>query len=404
MSNKLDIYKITIDPLYSEGGEDLGIDQIAFTSNPAILVKGMAFHSQQPTTKLCFSDDVKMRIAAPALIPMNIYRNDEMGEYYVQFTQEEIEKIFVKFMSQLNNSGKFNEEHDTSKTVPAFVLEAWLVGQDPKADRSYSTFGVEVPTGTMFMVAQVTDRKYYDYLVKNNQVGFSIEGFLGLKLAEAAWQNAIAATVNKSKTEQLNIKPITAMTKQPMKKFAATKLADAAHLSEGLTIVTTELAPGRTALVIDTDLEVHTDFTGELEVGEYTVTLEAGTISEVVERETVEEAETEMATEVDPSAKLGPNPEKKESEMAKKKMAEKDKMAMPKEEEKMAEKQTKMAIDETELMTILQPKFDEIYQMIADLKAAHEALMPKETEVVEEVEMSSVHSRFADVMKFLKTR
>ena len=68
-------YKITIDEAYGDG-EDLGISQIAFTATPAIKVKGMAFSSNE---KRYFTDDVKMRIAAPALIPMEIYRCDQDG-------------------------------------------------------------------------------------------------------------------------------------------------------------------------------------------------------------------------------------------------------------------------------------------------------------------------------------
>lgn len=42
----LPTYKITIDEQYNDGSEPLGIDQIAFTANPAVLVKGVAFKSQ----------------------------------------------------------------------------------------------------------------------------------------------------------------------------------------------------------------------------------------------------------------------------------------------------------------------------------------------------------------------
>lgn len=179
MTKDLPIYKITIDPEYSDG-EDLGIEQIAFTSQPAIKVKGMAFNQAQ---RMVFADDLKYRITAPAMIPMEIYRkDDEQGEYYVQFTEETIAKIHEKFMSDLRNRDLFNLEHDTSKTVPAYILETWIVDQ-PKLDRAFSTFGIEVPKGTLMVTAQITDKEYYAELVANDQVGFSIEGFLGLKLS-----------------------------------------------------------------------------------------------------------------------------------------------------------------------------------------------------------------------------
>ena len=179
MTKDIPVYKITIDPEYSDG-EELGIEQIAFTSQPAVITKGMAFDENK---RLFFSDDLKYRVVAPAMIPMQIYRkDDEDGEYFVSFDQTTIEQIHSKFMQQLSNRDVFNLEHDTDKTVPAYVLEAWLVGSDPKKDKAYSSYGIEVPEGTLMITAQVTDKDYYNELVKNEQIGFSIEGFLGLKL------------------------------------------------------------------------------------------------------------------------------------------------------------------------------------------------------------------------------
>jgi hypothetical protein len=181
--DKIPTYTITIDPAYAENGEDLGIEQIAFTSNPAIKVKGMAFNSQ--AKPLFFSDELKYRITAPALIPMEIYRLDEdtEEEYNVKFTKEEIELIHGKFMKQMVNRDLFNLEHDTTMTVPAYVLEAWIV-DNPKQDKAYSTFGIEVPSGTLMVTAQITDKEYYAELVAQDQIGFSIEGYLGMKLKE----------------------------------------------------------------------------------------------------------------------------------------------------------------------------------------------------------------------------
>jgi len=186
--NNIPTYTITIDPAYAENGEDLGIEQIAFTATPAIKVKGMAFSAQ--AKPLFFSDELKYRITAPALIPMEIYRFDEdtAEEYNVKFTAEEIELIHGKFMQQMVNRDLFNLEHDQSKTVPAYVLEAWIVNT-PKEDKAYSSFGIEVPEGTLMVTAQVTDKEYYAELVSQEQIGFSIEGYLGMKLKEQQTNN-----------------------------------------------------------------------------------------------------------------------------------------------------------------------------------------------------------------------
>jgi hypothetical protein len=174
------VYKITIDEQYSDG-EDLGVEMIAFTNKPAIKVKGMAFSSHAVMT---FSDSVKMRIVAPAMIPMNIYRQDEDGEEYdVQFSSEVIEQIHAKFMLNLQNKDIFNLEHNQDEKVPAYILEAWIV-DSPETDKAFTTYGIEVPKGTLMLTSQVTDREYYDKLVESGQVGYSVEGFLGMKLSQ----------------------------------------------------------------------------------------------------------------------------------------------------------------------------------------------------------------------------
>ena len=305
----MDSYKITIDPEYASDEQELGIDQIAFTSNPAIKVKGLAFNSQ--TKPLSFSDKVKMRIAAPALIPMDIYRYDEQGEYYVTFTQDEIEKIHVKFMGSLNNKDKFNLEHTETDIAPAFLLECWLVGKKNLEDRSYSEFGIEVPEGTMFIVAQVTNKEYFNSLVGKGQVGFSIEGFLGLKLSEID-------NINKQKKET-NMQEL--------------------FLPDGEYVV-----DGKTYIVKD------------------------GKVTEIVDIVKDEVPETELQDAV-PETEL--------------------------------QDEVIVTVDETKILEIVEPKLDEIYQIIADLKAVLDNKVDiKEEKVIEEVVMN-IHSKFKSVTEFL---
>jgi hypothetical protein len=253
MTKDIPIYKITIDPEYSDG-EELGIEQIAFTSTPAIITKGMAFDENK---KLFFSDDLKYRVVAPAMIPMEIYRNDEDGdEYYVQFSAETIENIHSKFMQDLSNRNVFNLEHDTDKTVPAYVLEAWIV-EDPKKDKAYSSYGIEVPKGTLMVTAQVTDKDYYNELVKNEQIGFSIEGFLGLKLSN-----------------QLN-------------KYNM-KLPDGEHLIEGKLYIVVD---GEVTEIKDVPVAAEEEITEEIALEET-----------VVEEEVIEETPATEEMAIDPAA------------------------------------------------------------------------------------------------------
>jgi hypothetical protein len=101
----------------------------------------------------------------------------------VSFDEQTIEQIYVKFMRDLQNRNVFNLEHDKEQSVPAYILEAWIV-ENPKQDKAFTTYNIDVPKGTLMLTAQVTDVDYYNELVKNEQVGFSIEGFLGMKLSK----------------------------------------------------------------------------------------------------------------------------------------------------------------------------------------------------------------------------
>ena len=44
------------------------------------------------------------------------------------------------------------------------------------------------------VTAQVTDVEYYNHLVDNDQVGFSIEGYLGMKLKEVSDNHYFSVT------------------------------------------------------------------------------------------------------------------------------------------------------------------------------------------------------------------
>ena len=326
-------YKITIDEAYGDG-EDLGISQIAFTATPAIKVKGMAFSSNE---KRYFTDDVKMRIAAPALIPMEIYRCDEDGEYFAEFTVEEIERLTSKFMANLTNSGKFNLEHKEGDFAPAYILEAWIVN-DPTADKAKSTFNIDVPKGTLMIVSQVTDLDYYNQLVANGQVGFSIEGFLGLKLSEQ---------INKHKNKFI-------MEGKPTTLPEGTKFE-----VDGIKYIVK-------------DGKVMTEALEEAVVADTTEAQMALPLDEIPAEEMPVE---EMAVEpvVEPVAVVEP--------------VVAAPAAMP---------------TEAEILAIIQPKLDEIYKMIADLKAEHAGMMMPEVEVELTKTKMSIHDRFSQVMKISK--
>lgn len=372
---KLPKYKITIDESYSDG-EDLGIQQIAFTSRPAIKVKGMAFSSDIEKKKQFFADETKMRIVAPALIPMEIYRNDEDGEYYVEFTEQEIEIIHSKFMKNLTNSGKFNLEHNDKETVPSYILETWIV-QEPLKDKAFSSFGIEVPEGTVMVISQLTDKNYYNSLVENGQTGYSIEGFLGLKLSEL---------INKQKNK----------TNMKEKLFSKTERALFTVINE---VNTYALEVDNTSFNVGEKI-THTDKDGitlPISDGQYFLadgssvfTDGFGTIVLVKPSEGgTTETPTESEVPAEPATPETPAPVA-QTELAEVPVEPAPVAEAPKDETK---------IDEAAIMAILQPKLDEIYQMIADLKVED----TKEDMPMEPAETKmSITDKFSMIQKYIK--
>lgn len=332
-------YRISIDDEYSNG-EDLGVQKIAFTKKPAIVVKGMAFNSVEPV-KQFFADKLKYRIAAPAMIPMQIYRNQDNEEFYVEFTESEIEKIHSKFMKKLTqNKGLFNLEHDNSEIVPAYILEAWIV-DSPESDKSFSTFGIKVPKGTLFVVAQITEKEYYASLVENEQTGFSIEGFLGLSLSE------MEAKINEQKEKfnqtQINMEDVT--------------------LPEG----------------------------ARFQIEDKWYEVKDGKVVEVIE------AEKEVAAAEDVPA----DEEKKEEEVA---MAEEVVEEEVKEEvvaEELAEELPADAPAETYTKAEVDAKFEELYKMLADMQT-EEAVEEVTEEMMSSNVALSVADRLDAFVRFSK--
>lgn len=353
-------YTITIDDLYSDG-EDLGWAATAFTSRPAILTKGMAFNSTLPK-KMVFADELKYRIVAPAMIPMDIYRwDDEDGEYDVVFTVDEIETIYSKYMKNYDaKKANFNLEHNADEIVPAYVLETWRVEGDPKLDKAYSVYGIEVPVGTVMQMSQITDKDYYKELVENEQTGYSIEGFLGMKLSEI-----IEKTKNKQQTMN-------------QKGLKLGELGPSAYL--------------------------------ELPVGEHTIGNKIYTVAEEVINPGTDNEYTcnYIVSMVPVSGETTPAAD--ETQLSEEtKLAEQTDEEKAAEEQKKADEEAKAKEEETKLADETQPekevtyskeevdaKFDEIYKMIADLKADGKETAPVEPTKTE----LSIHERMAELVRF----
>lgn len=399
MKKDLIKYKITIDDMYADG-ENLGIDLIALTSRPAIKKKGFAF-ADVKKVKGIYADDLKYRISGPIMKRMDIYRydSDSDEEYYVEFEKDVINELMMKFMSNLNNQREnFNDEHSETK-APCYLLYAW---EEEDGDEIWVT-------------TQFTDKKLYDEYVKAGKTGYSIEGFLGMKLSEIIEKQKSKVKLADAPPYHDNCKCVVVSGEVIMEEdvcdyckdmaseyksqdFNKTKTKNNKQKMNQKGLKLGELGPsaflqlpagehtiaGKIYTVAEEIINPGTDneWTDTYIVSIVPVSDTKETVDETVIDETLsEEVELADATEED----------KPEEEVKDEEMAEGDAPVEAPVEENQVESYTKEEIDN---------KFDELYRIIGDLKA-EDTKEDKPVELNVQSKMS-LEQRYAEFVNFSK--
>lgn len=372
-------YKPSIDDKHKmEEDDELGIQLISNTDEPAIEVVGVAFNKHK---KLSFTDDKKYRIAAPVMIPKSIYRNDK-EEYYMEFTPEIIEELSKDFMLRIQTvgNGVFNYKH-TDRILDSYILEAFIIDSVPKLEMVKAEYNLDMPLGTFFVVQQFNDKQEYEEVVKSGAIGFSIEGFLGLELVKdksefekiknQKFVNKIKINKTKMKKNKkyFGFKKVTLSRRQLLEAITDGEEVTKEE-SEVLVIIEEgkDLEVDAKVIVIeDVEKGAEEDFTGEIVIEDEDVVIEDGVITEIKE-EAKEEEEEDVEVTVE------------ETEM----------------EDKDEDKEKKEELED-EKDTI---KLAEIYDILAELKVAIEELKEvkeevEETDKIDEVMMKSDKSKSA---------
>lgn len=172
------IYQILLDE-----EKTTGVFAISLVDSPAISVNFVALDDKSTKKVEMKKDSIKYTLTGPALIPNQlILRSDkEKGEYYITYTEEVIEKISQRFLSN-----KFQDNTTHQHLLPLsnnVVVESWIIG-DSQHDKS-KVLGFDLPVGTWMMTVKVNDKDYWQKFVETGVVkGFSIEGFFKEQLQE----------------------------------------------------------------------------------------------------------------------------------------------------------------------------------------------------------------------------
>jgi len=192
---KLPIYKIKIN---SDDGDESGVSFVALVTDPAIERNWMAYNDQ-----LRFKADAERRIITGALMvaDLPIYRRSEtMGEFYVVFDKQEIEKIVQKFFRN-GNTGNVNKMHEASQQVQGvYMYESFIID---------SSRGIHVPDGFTGITEgswmgsyKVDNEDIWQNFIKTGEFqGFSVEGLFDMEIQGRTIEQEILDTI--SEIEQL---------------------------------------------------------------------------------------------------------------------------------------------------------------------------------------------------------
>jgi len=199
---------------FVEPGESESQDE--FVSRCIGVLVGDEGYEQEQAAAVCYSkwenrnkmsamqfsiQDADRRIISGALMLADtpIYRNDEqMGEYYLTFSADEIYKGVQKFFRN-NRQSALNIEHNQDTYQQGVTMfESFIV--DRKRGIMPMAGYEDVPDGSWFGSFKVDNEKVWNAVKEGTFKGFSIEGILSTRPVEmskeAALINAIKRIVN----------------------------------------------------------------------------------------------------------------------------------------------------------------------------------------------------------------
>lgn len=199
---RIPVYNCIID----ENLEDqTGVYAISFVDQPANEVEFVTL-SEHPQP-LHLNRDMKKQILTGVVLKPDqlIYRNSpQMGEHYIRFSAEQIEKIAQKMMR--SGIALHTTTHQHHQPLNGnYLTELWIV-KDPQRDKSRALGFSNLPQGTLMCSYKITDRNYWEEQVMAGHVrGFSLEGFFNQEIALGK------QTSNNCKNKTMNRKPRTTL-------------------------------------------------------------------------------------------------------------------------------------------------------------------------------------------------
>lgn len=161
--------------------EDItGIDAISLVDMPAVEKNFLCFSEEKQPVKMKFDNSKHIITGVVCLADTPIYRyNERMGEYYVVFTKETIEKMVEKF-AKMDLFKSVNLQHDDKQFVDGiYMIESYITNKE----RGINPIEfAEIPDGSWICSYKVENEALWGEIINGNKLnGFSLQGMFDLE-------------------------------------------------------------------------------------------------------------------------------------------------------------------------------------------------------------------------------
>lgn len=175
--DKMKIFNIVINE-----DDQTGMDTISLVSSPAVGVNFLKFEEQKEIKKLSFDADKHIITGVVALAGIPIYRYDkEIGDYYVVFTSEVIEKMMIKY-SKMNLNNSVDLQHNGKKVDGVIMFESYIYNKERNI--APVEFG-DIPDGSWIASFKVENDELWNEIKSGNELnGFSLAGLFAFSEPE----------------------------------------------------------------------------------------------------------------------------------------------------------------------------------------------------------------------------
>lgn len=237
------VYNCIID---ENTNDETGIYAISFVDFPANETDFVALSKEEVYLN---KDSKKQILTGVVLRPEQmIYRNSPtMGEYYIKFSAEQIEKIAHKMMK--TGIALYNTTHQHQSLLTGnYLTELWIV-ENPQNDKSNALGFKDLPKGTLMCSYKIEDSSYWNSEVMSGNVkGFSLEGFFNQEVCMSKFKNSLSMKKKRfvfSKTQRAALSLI--LSKEMLSDIESIEADDTTD--SGITLREFVLADGKTVLV-----------------------------------------------------------------------------------------------------------------------------------------------------------